>query len=662
MGLLAACAPAVPSATAPKPDEPPARRAILVSFDALSERRALETVPAAAIPNLRRLFTEGACADGARPAFPSVTAPGHAAIWTGAYGNRNGVSANLQTRLPRADHTLLQTVSGYSAEALRGEPLWLSAAEAGRRVVAHHVTQAPQPPGYRGLDAPEPALEAARETAARLLARPGVAVLNGYNVLVAPSLALTERSAPPHPPAAWRGLDALASGVTPLEITWAAGPDSVFGLLHGASRYDRVLVSPVRDVSRGTVAHAAPTDRAPDAERPLARHFASSVSIDRPGGRVWLTARLFDLAPDGSRFLLLIPELRLVETNGPAVAESYDAALGGWYGNGALALLRAGALGDPIDRGGDGTAEWRYLESLELMTRQFNRGSEWGWTTRDAALLFDYFPLIDEIDHEWLGVTQPGAPAFDAEIAARVQPVRTRAWALADQRLGTLQGLVAGDPEAILVVSGDHGMRVTWRGFRPNAALRQAGLLSLDADGRIDLARTRALSPNGYFVVVNRTAWRGGIVPPAEVAAVIAEAERALGAATGTDGEPIVTRLWRADTPGADTLGIGGPTGGDLYYETGAGYAWNADPAGAVTADARRAVGSHGFPSVAADMQTVLCVWGAGVNAQRLGPARTIDAAPTVAEWLGIRPPLGAVGRSLLPAIRSRAPVSPADR
>ncbi len=651
--LLAGCAPGTIAAGAgatvvPDAARPAVRRAILVSFDALNERRALETVPAASIPTFRRMFAEGACADAAQPAFPSVTAPGHAAIWTGAYGNVSGISANAQTRLPRADHTLLQTVSGYSSEGLRGEPLWLSAAEAGLRVVGHHVTQAPQPPGYRGLDAPEPALEATREAAANLLARPGVAVLNGYNVLVAPAVALTERTAPPRDPGPWRGLDALAAGVPPREIAWSTGADSLFGLLHGATRYDRLLVAPTRDVTRGTIARVAAVDRAPDDNRPLARHFAEAVPVDIDGGRVWLTARLFDLSPDGTRFLAVIPELRVVETNGDAIGASYGEALHGWYGNGTLGLLRSGALGNPIQRGGDGTAEWRYLESLELMTRQFNRGSRWGWTTRDAALLFDYFPLLDEVDHEWLGLAQPGAPMFDPALGARVQAVRARAWELADQRLALLHSFVADDPEALLVVSGDHGMRITWRGFRPNAALREAGLLVLDAAGRIDLTRTRALSPNGYFVVVNRTAWRQGIVPPEDEAAVIAAAERALRAARGDDGAPVVSAIWRADAPGADSLGIGGPTGGDLYFETAAGYAWSPDPAGAVTANAERAVGSHGFPSVATDMQTVLCLWGAGISPKRLGRVRTVDAAPTVAEWLGIRAPANAVGSSLL--------------
>ena len=119
--------------------------------------------------------------------------------------------------------------------------------------------------------------------------------------------------------------------------------------------------------------------------------------------------RLFDVAPDGARFTLLVPELRVVEGNRPEVAAAYDAAVHGWYGNGALGLLERGALGAPLWKGGDGTAERRYLETAELVTRQFMEGSAWAWRTVRPRLQLDYFPMVDEVDHALLGrVTAQG--------------------------------------------------------------------------------------------------------------------------------------------------------------------------------------------------------------------------------------------------------------
>lgn len=633
---------------------PAHRRAIMVSFDALAERRALHTVPASAVPAFRSLFANGACTSGARPAFPSVTAPGHASLWTGTYGNVNGVSGNIQSALPRPEHTLLETISGYSAQALRAEPLWIAAADEGLGVAAHHVTQAPQAPGYTGTDRPEPSLDSARAAAAALLKDDRLTVMNGYNLLLAPARVLTEQDMLLRPASGWANQDLLSTAVPPRELAWAIGSDSMFALLHGGAVYDRILISGVRDVAEGAVARLAPAERADLAGRSLARHFATGRELNTEQGVAIVTARLFELTPDGRRFRLLVPEVRVIEGNHPDVSARYAREIGGWYGNGAPALLRSGALGATVDRGGDGSAEWLYLESLELVTRQFARGSEWLWR-RGPRLQLDYFPLIDETDHEWLGLVTREAPGYDSSVAARVQEFRVRAWALADVRLRGLQELVRGDVNGVLLVVGDHGMRAYWKRIRINAVLREAGLLSVDSTGRIDLAQTRALSPAGYFVTVNRTAWKGGVVPREEEASVIDAAERALLAVRGADGAPLITRIWRSDAPGSDTLGIGGPTGGDLYYELAPGYSWNAEATGAVIQDLPRAIAGHGFPSVAEDMQTVFCLWGDGVPPYRAAAAgRTIDAAPTLADWLGIRAPAHAAGQSRLPELLVR--------
>jgi hypothetical protein len=354
--------------------------------------------------------------------------------------------------------------------------------------------------------------------------------------------------------------------------------------------------------------------------------------------------RLFALAADGSDFLIFQPALSVVQANHPAEARAYAEAIGGWVGNGAQDLLADGGLGPLLSDGGSGEAELRYLESLELVTRQFMRGSEWAWA-RGPDLMVDYFPVADEADHLWYGQVAPESPAYEAAVSARVQEMRARAWALVDRRLAALHSLVARDAGSVLFVTGDHGMRPTWRAFRPNAALREAGLLATDDSGHVDPSSTLAYSPDGLYIAVNTTDWLGGIVPPDSAAAVVAAAERAILAVRGDDGAPAVVRTWRVF--GGDSLGRGGPVGGQLYYETGPGYAWDREASGAA-AGPRRAGAEHGFPSIAPDMFTVLCAAGDSIPARRLGPARTIDAAPTVAAWLGIAPPREARGASLL--------------
>ena len=655
-GLAAGCraAPSLPPPSAA--DAPPAeaRRAILLSIDSFSEDRMLRTLDSSAIPAIVRLFSQGACAQYARPAFPSVTAPGHAALWTGAYGDVSGIAGNWQPRLPRDRHTLVEGGSGFLAAALRAEPFWITAGAAGAIAVGHHVTQAPDAPGYPAVDGePDAALAAARARAIATLASRNVHVVNGYNRRLAGDTAITERVAPPSPARPWAGAERLGSALPLLEIAWKAGDDSLFALLHGNSAYTHALVATRRDASGGVSVAAAPVRRDLPAAGDLARHFSEplEIPVDQGAAAAFARFRLFALAPDASSFILFQPAIHVVEANRPDVAAAYARAVRGWVGNGAGYFLDAGGFGPTIPNGGDGSAEAMYLESLENVTLRSMEGSEWAWRTIGARVLLDYFSAGDELDHRYYGYLDASSPKHDPTLAARIQEVRQRGWRLVDLRLAHLRRLVGDDPGAALFVSGDHGMRATWRQFRPNLALMNVGLLAVDTAWRIDLSRTRALSPNGYWVTVNRTAWKGGIVPPAEEAAVIDAAERALRLARAPDGSPVVTRIWRAAQH--DSLGLGGPVGGDLYYELAPGFRWTSSTTGFVTGD-DEVSGNHGYPSTAVDMRTVLCATGRAFPSRRAPAARTIDAAPTVAEWLGLPAPPNARGVSVLQGLRGR--------
>ena len=125
----------------------------------------------------------------------------------------------------------------------------------------------------------------------------------------------------------------------------------------------------------------------------------------------------------------------------------------------------------------------------------------------------------------------------------------------------------------------------------------------------------------------------------------------ALRKARGPDGHPIVTEI-RRPVPN-DTLGIGGPAGGDVYFGLAPGYYYSAALSDSISSG-RTPAGNHGFPSIDPDMRTVLCAIGPGIGGRRLPTARVIDAAPTVSAWLGITPPTDARGRSLLEAMRAR--------
>lgn len=626
--LLAACTPI----QTPDPQPRHGHRAILVSFDALNEARALETLPAHAIPAFRELFQTGQCADWVTPAWPSKTSASHAALWTGVYGDSNGVAANSQPVLPRERHRITELGSGYSAAALRAEPLWISETLKGRIVVAHHPTQAPEPPGYPTVSTTDTAPSTARSRAIRALASERLSVINGYAGDHVDARIVTGRDVRWEPADRWRSVDWSRTGRTGRAMAFAVGQDSVFGLVARDSLARGLLLSRTRDARDAVFVRAAAAHRSTAAApAELASDFSSPLTVSTPAGPSSVRVRLFSLADSGDAFELYVPGLSELRTNRADTRREYLSAVAGWVGNGAGDLYRRGALGRTIPDGGDGTAENRYLETLELVTLGYMQGSEWAWRTKHADLVVDYFPVIDEVDHLWFGYASPVTPGVTDRVRDQIALVRGRGWQLADLRLRALMQLVASDSLARLFVAGDHGMRPTWRVFRPNVALRQAGLLVTDSAGEIVASRTMALGADGLYISLNRVGWQDGMVLLGDVDALLSRAEQALRQVRDAESRPVVTRVWRV--PPEDSLGRGGPTGGDLYFETAAGYVWSREATGPVI-DSARIGADHGFPSVSGDMRTVTCEWpAAGTRTRSPGTTLTRTRA-RVEAWL----------------------------
>jgi predicted AlkP superfamily phosphohydrolase/phosphomutase len=627
-------------------------RAILVSFDGFSEQRLRENTTPEDAPSIWKLFTAGACAEASRPSFPSVTPAGHAAIWTGAYGNVNGIAAQQDGVLPPATSSIMETTNGFSAKSLRAEPLWITAAANGLHVFAHNVTQAPGAPGYPSADGPSREDSLARAKAVATLNDPRLAVVNGYNRAVELARIVTEKNAKPLPATGWTNLPARDAGSRkPLEISLPFGKDSLHVAFVGGKSYTRAILSMTRDAARGVTANLAPTDSASPRGRELARFFSRPLRIQLDdGATTFLYARLFEANPDLSKFMLFTSEARVIEANSPAVAAAYNDAVQGFMGNAADWNMIPGQFGPTIPDGGNGEAEWRYLETIELLTRQYIRGSSWGWAKYEPDLQIDYFPFPDESLHTWLGYADPSTPGVSETVRKLSRKFLAHSYSLIDIRLARLEALAGDDPHTMVVVTGEHGMRPTWRAFKPNIVLRDAGLLAVDSAGVVDLPRTVAAAPNSYWISVNRTSRKGGIVTADSVEGVLTRVEAALMAARDDDGKPIVTATFRSGAAN-DSLGIGGVAGGDLYFEVAPGIHVLSGRTGTVIAPEQPA-GEHGYPSTSHDMQPALCAVAPWIRPHRFGMARAIDIAPTISEWLGIPAPANATGHSLLSVIR----------
>ena len=629
----------------------PPVRALGLVVDALNEEILRATLDASSVPTILEVLEGGACLEHAVTHFPSVTAAAMSTIWTGAYGDVTGIAGNQQHSLPRDAHTVLDRTRGFHFDPLSAEPIWVTAGRYGLPMGGHHVTQGPGVPGFPARlsgDDQQP-LEARRREAAEALRTPGLYVFNGYNIMVEPHRVLGPGDVEPADPAGWEGLESDPDALPPRAVQWETGAGTIHGVFLGeGDTYDRILVNWEPRVEGSVEAYAVPAETTPPEGRELARHFSQALELQTAEGRVYLRVRLFHLSEDGEDFLIFQPSLQVVEGNTPETQAAYEDAVRGWVGNSALSLYGNGAFGPTLVEGGDGTAEERVLETAELMTRQWERGAEWMWRHGDPTLFLDYFPLGDTSDHQLLGYLNEAWPDFDPALAAEVGAFRARLWNLVDRRVRHVREL-AQEAGAPFFLMGDHGMRTSWYQFLPNRALAEAGLLFLDDDGNIDLSRTRAVSPNGYWITVNSTEFREGIVPFDEIPSVVAEARAALEAVRGPDGNPVVTRTFTPEE--YPEFGLGGAAGGDLYFGTAPGYRWSWRHWGEAV-ELAGIWGSHGFPPDEPDMFTVFCAEGPGFSPKRIPARPTTVMAPTLADVVGLPAPRDAVGTSVLDELR----------
>lgn len=613
-------------------------RLVLVSLDGASAPVIDDAVARGAMPSLARLRSRGATAQGSLTSRPVKTPSGHAAVFTGAWSDRNGI-AGIEAPVPGGN--VLTGHSGYRSEMLRAEPIWVTAAREGLDVSVMSATQSfPF----------APFLEERRfggNYGARL------AFVDGYQNRRSPAAVFTPRDVKLRPAAGW-------AGVMPQHT----GPRLDFELSVAGIRIEALLFDDPADPLGGFDSlYLAAEKRAggvvlkPDPPGATADSFRG-LTIRTAAGALGLHLRLFSLRPDASDFLLFVAESAVIRSNRPLLETAALEETGGFVGNGASDLYKDGAFGPPLWEGGSGQAEARYLETALLVERQFRRLTDFGIDRTRWDLLLSYLPFPDEQLHLWLGYLDPDLPGHDPEIARKLRPFVDQALGIADSFVGHLVAKLGDD--AVLAVASDHGMMPANRIVRFNVALQKAGLLALTPEGGVDLFRTQAVyfpGNSGYFLV-NRDSRREGVVTPAQEPAVLERLRAALAAIRDPEtGQPVVSAI--LDPRDRHEPGIGGPVGGDLYVDLAPGYYSSAALRGDLI-HAEAPAGEHLYSPERPQMQAAFAMAGPGVaRGAALGAIRQIDIAPTLSALLGIGPPAHSEGRVLEKALeRGRPPVA----
>jgi hypothetical protein len=592
------------------------------------------------LPNLQRLADEGVYVKRTVGNWPSLTAAGHAAVFTGTYGNVNGITGNGVPLAPFDEHAIGEgTTSGFSADNLLAEPAWIAAARQGRNVAALSVTQTSPFEMFTSDDyvSPQGAPAFGNYSDELFMVDPYGAVNAGAGILSASEegIELTETDA-----ADWTNLP----GEGPYRaFTLGQGADALPGLLLATKeeRFGTMVLSRDRDYETATVLEAAPFTNTTE-------HVSAPVRLTLGEDSGWTRLRLGSVAEDGTDFELWHSALSDLEGNvtDPALAEPLRQAAGSVAGNGVY--LPPFPEAPPLPNG--------YGESAFVVNEWFMDGLVWAIERDMADVYASYSPYPDEWFHNFYGYLVGEVPGANAALEAK-------AWSYAEAMLGNLDmhlGRVLDALEATgrpwnVVMFTDHGFNAAAKVVYPNRILAEAGLLTLDGEGVPIPGETQALygleSAGGVHINtmpdLPQNGQRGGVVTAAQYDSVVERVrEVLLGARDPETGEPVITKVYRAEAQSEN--GLGGPHGADLYLELAPGYYWSSDAEDGpiVGASEPFTTGIHGVPTVDNDTIRGYAVLGGDgfTNGVVAESARSTILTPTAMQAVGLEPPADATG------------------
>lgn len=608
-------------ATAQKATKP----MVVVSWDGAADWVMDRMLAKGKLRNVAKLANAGANADYCIPPFPSKTAVSHFSIFSGTSPDKSFITGNSVPILPKAEHTLLETQSGFDARWHATEPLWVTAAKAGKNVVALSAAGSYPPSNDQEL----------------LRAKPGA--INRYREfsgfesdnVIAPARIFTEKD--------------LAADRT---ITFKVGEQTFLARLIDDPRdpvigFDSVSITGPRQSKSYTLKPRAAEDKLIG--------WSGPTSVTKGDLTASVYFRLFSLSPDGSHLMLYQRKATAIKgTESAEVNREYEEAYGGFHDDPFFDVYQKGLLGSQLYRGGEGAAEARCLEIVRLDMSFLKRSFRYALEKWNPDLIFHYSPMSDSAGHTWMGMLDPRSANYNEGLAAKLLPYYEKVLELQDDWLGDM--MEAAGKRATFCLVSDHGMTGISKSVNVNVILEKAGLCARDSNNRLDLAKTCICAPpwGDFFLVVNTTDWKSGIIAPANRKETVEKAKKALLDARDPEtGMPIITKVFTPDEMGANS-GLGGPTGGDLYLDFAPGYyPRNRFADSTVTSSGPNGSGEHGFWPLREEMHSIFYIAGPGVQPGLTVPAmRTVDIAPTLCRLLGIPIPAGVDGHVIGELIR----------
>lgn len=203
-----------------------------------------------------------------------------------------------------------------------------------------------------------------------------------------------------------------------------------------------------------------------------------------------------------------------------------------------------------------------------------------------------------------------------------MSPEALRAVEEADRNLGRLLSAVEARGDTLFVVVSDHGFLPVSRQLRPNALLREAGLITLGADGKPAAWRASFHASGGSAALRLEDA---GDAEAVERVRAIFEAKRRK---PGSGLHRILDR--------AEIAALGGPQDAELVLDADSGFYFSAAAQGEWSSPTSTR-GYHGYAPDRPEMYASFLALGPGLHRRGdLGLIRMTAIAPTIARYLGV--------------------------
>ena len=665
-----------------------AKRALVIGLDGMDPKYVKRFSEEGLLPNMTRLIRQGAF--GRLVSVPPAQTPANwTSIATGAWpGTHNVVvwGAHAPGKFPAN----LFRAEAMSSNVCGAEYLWEAAARAGKGSVLMnfvgypptakgvvHIDWFQNPGGYffeiapaqgfrtgdvsGGLEA-DSAKATLAATAGQVTLRPA----QGWKNLPAstsPLPAATRRDSPLGLPGSDRAkalslqpaVSSLLSTSKPaLEgevtvVTKEPGTPVTYHLLllAGKRGYDRVLIAKSKDARR-----ALATLRPGEWSDWLWEDFTLDLPVlGRKRKRGALRWRLIELSPDGRRLWLYHPHViaqkefvspksvgkELVGRFGPFINEA------GWS-----SYIRG--LAD----------EATLREEFAYFARWVGRAASYLMGKRGVVLYMQQLHLLDHLNHRYLEWVDPFATGYSPEREAEGWQKMRLGYQLADEMVGEVAKAVREDGVAFVVA--DHADTPNRRAVALANLFRSKGWLAVKEvrPGRYDFdySKTKLYFDQLHIYVNLKGREPEGVVEPAEYDSLRdAVIDELLALHDPKDARRAIPVALRKED--ALYFGVWGPGGGDIFFMYGPGFRWCGlevlslgeeriffDCTGAnhgpqiTTAETAMSTNSGGFIAAGPGIRR-----GYARLDKEVGPAFTVDVAPTVAHLVGIPQPAQCQGK-----------------